>query len=192
MQRVRGTCEQQSCSYSLQGIPPASGGPYLCYAKNGGRICFCNLERLKLSLEFRNNAFLLALSAAGMSRCLQRCARGSEPRYLSPDGLPEAPSKYKIHLKSKTPLCLFLPSFPLLSCRLVGFYCLYQPIANQLFLQPVPHLQEDEAALARRASMLMGAQKLNGCPNPAHLAVMTNGILFWNRRRGEKRNGSPY
>lgn len=168
----------------------------LCKKREG--ICFLHrLERLKLSLEFRNNTFLLALSIAGISRCLHN----SQPHYLSPDGLPEGPSKSKAQLKSKTSLhftlCLFLPSFPLLSCRLLVFFCwLEQSITNQLFLSTAGSCSlsltfRDEPALARRALMLMGAQKLNRCPNPAHLAVMTNRILFW-KRRGEKESGSPY
>lgn len=38
--------------------------------------------------------------------------------------------------------------------------------------------------------MLMGAQELNPCPNPARLAVMTNRILFWKRRGGGKKRKS--
>lgn len=128
-----------------------------------------------------------------MSRCLQRCARGSEPLYLSPDGLPEAPSKHKTHLKPETPLhftlCLFPPRFPPLSCRLVFF------VPNQLSLSTAGSCSlfltfRDEAALARRA--LMGAQRLNCCPNPAHLAGMTNRILFWKRRGGKKKRKSIF
>lgn len=37
--------------------------------------------------------------------------------------------------------------------------------------------------------MLMGVQKLNRCPNPARLAVVTNRILF-GKRRGKKKRKS--
>lgn len=66
-----------------------------------------------------------------------------------------------------------------------------QSIASQLFLSTAGSCSlfltfRVEPALDQRALMLMGAQKLNRCPNPACLAVMTNRILF-GKRRGEKK-----
>lgn len=127
-----------------------------------------------------------------MSRCLQHCARGSEHPYLP----------LRVHPNTKLtssqgPPCISPCAcpFPLSSCRLVLFAGCSNPQqisfsatagSCSLFLT-----FGEEAALARRALVLMGAQKLNPCPNPAHLAVMTNRILFWKRREGKKR-GSPY
>lgn len=57
------------------------GDPTCAVQTTGGAVLPAQSVKVKTLPEI--NTFLLALSTAGMSRCLQRCAHGSQPRYLS-------------------------------------------------------------------------------------------------------------
>lgn len=147
-------------------------------------------------MEFGNKSFILALSTADTSSITlaglshPTSALMDTSRLCDQQNVDQVRKTPGVNSSVSPPAHFYLHS-PLFSSKRGVFSWMTQSIENKISPSTAgPHdpflTFREESAPAKWDLMLIVAQKLlNRCPNVAHLAVMTNRILFW-KRGGKK------